>query len=162
MNPDERTLEAIQLGARLRKLRTDRNLSLEDVSRAFGGAIKAVVLSSYERGDRMMSAIRCLELARLYNVPASVILEPEVRMAPAASKTLMVDLRKLRSTYNQSLAIAPFISRIITKRGDWNGEVLSLRTGDIETMGHILGLENYQARALLEERKVLFIGQDQI
>src|SRR5690606_22454217 len=57
--------EALQraLGARLREARRARGLTLQDVEERSGGRWKAVVIGSYERGDRAVSAARLTELA---------------------------------------------------------------------------------------------------
>ena len=51
------------LGARLRAVRAQQHLSLQGVERKSGGRWKAVVVGSYERGDRAVSVQRLAELA---------------------------------------------------------------------------------------------------
>src|SRR6185437_6250726 len=65
------------LGARLRAIRAQQHLSLHGVERKSGGRWKAVVVGSYERGDRAVSVQRLAELAGFYGVPVSELLPTE-------------------------------------------------------------------------------------
>src|SRR4051812_538539 len=65
------------LGARLRAIRMQQHLSLHGVERKSGGKWKAVVVGSYERGDRAVSVQRLAELAAFYGVPVGDLLPPE-------------------------------------------------------------------------------------
>ena len=65
------------LGARLRDVRQREGLSLQRVEQRSGGRWKAVVVGSYERGDRAVTVQKLAELARFYGVPMSLQLPPE-------------------------------------------------------------------------------------
>src|SRR5919205_1648912 len=65
------------LGARLRAVRMQQHLSLHGVERKSSGRWKAVVVGSYERGDRAVSVQRLAELADFYGVPVSDLLPPD-------------------------------------------------------------------------------------
>ena len=65
------------LGARLRAIRMQQHLSLHGVERKSGGKWKAVVVGSYERGDRAVSVQRLADLADFYGVPVSDLLPPD-------------------------------------------------------------------------------------
>src|SRR5438309_11256437 len=65
------------LGTRLRAIRMQQHLSLHGVERKSGGKWKAVVVGSYERGDRAVSVQRLAELADFYGVPVSDLLPPD-------------------------------------------------------------------------------------
>ena len=65
------------LGARLRAIRAQQHLSLHGVERKSGGRWKAVVVGSYERGDRAVSVQRLAELAEFYGVPVGELLPRE-------------------------------------------------------------------------------------
>jgi transcriptional regulator with XRE-family HTH domain len=62
---------ALALGARLRAIRVQQGLSLHGVEDKSQGRWKAVVVGSYERGDRAVTALRLSELAAFYRVPVS-------------------------------------------------------------------------------------------
>src|SRR5256885_15136899 len=62
------------LGARLRAIRTQQGLSLHGVEEKSRGRWKAVVVGSYERGDRAVTVQRLAELADFYGVPVAELL----------------------------------------------------------------------------------------
>src|SRR5919202_6502453 len=62
------------LGARLRAIRTQQGLSLHGVEKKSKGRWKAVVVGSYERGDRAVTVQKLAELAEFYGVPVSELL----------------------------------------------------------------------------------------
>ncbi|HEY8728011.1 MAG TPA: helix-turn-helix transcriptional regulator, partial [Acidothermaceae bacterium] len=62
------------LGARLRAIRTQQGLSLHGVEEKSRGRWKAVVVGSYERGDRAVTVQRLAELADFYSVPVAELL----------------------------------------------------------------------------------------
>ena len=86
------------LGARLRAIRTQQGLSLHGVEEKSEGRWKAVVVGSYERGDRAVTVQRLAELADFYGVPVQALL-PDA--APTGSSEpppkLVLDLERLQS-----------------------------------------------------------------
>src|SRR5438477_11110429 len=62
------------LGAKLRGIRQQQGLSLYGVERKSGGRWKAVVVGSYERGDRAVTVARLAEQAEFYGVPIGELL----------------------------------------------------------------------------------------
>ncbi len=70
------------IGERLREARRSVGLSLAGVERESGGRFKAVVVGSYERGDRAISVARLLDLADLYRLPAVELLPAAERADP--------------------------------------------------------------------------------
>lgn len=149
---------------RLRKLRKERGWSLADVESISGGAIKAVVLGSYERSDRALSVKRAIELANLYSVPLSHLLS-EPRNAPASigSRQIVIDLRRARKSSSVDAALKngkfeifmTFISWIASQRSDWNGEVMSLRQSDLSILGLLLFLNQNEVLTWLESKELL-------
>src|SRR5215468_988372 len=84
------------LGARLRAIRTQQGLSLHGVEKKSKGRWKAVVVGSYERGDRAVTVQKLAELAEFYGVPVSELL-PEGRQ-PAGGEPatrLVIDLERM-------------------------------------------------------------------
>ena len=65
---------AKSLGARLRSIRQQQGLSLQGVEEKSSGRWKAVVVGSYERGDRAVTVSRLAELADFYRVPVAELL----------------------------------------------------------------------------------------
>ena len=133
------TQESIAI--RIRKLRKDRGWSLADIERKSRGRFKAVVLGSYERGDRALSVKRAIDLATLYSVPLHYLLaEPEIEVKERR-KALILDLRRVRTadrSDEKTGILINFLSWISNQRNDWNGEVMSLRNSDLSLLGLIL------------------------
>src|SRR5215470_6305272 len=77
-NPTMPSDYAKTLGARLRAIRTQQGLSLHGVEEKSRGRWKAVVVGSYERGDRSVTVQKLAELADFYGVPVSELLPGDV------------------------------------------------------------------------------------
>ena len=128
------------LGSRLRAIRTQQGLSLHGVEEKSQGRWKAVVVGSYERGDRAVTVQRLSELADFYGVPVSELL-PEGGPAASAAEPaprLVIDLEQLSSVpQQQSAPLARYAATIQSQRGDYNGRVLSIRQEDLRSLAVI-------------------------
>jgi transcriptional regulator with XRE-family HTH domain len=127
------------LGARLRAIRTQQGLSLHGVEEKSDGRWKAVVVGSYERGDRAVTVQRLAELADFYGVPVSELL-PETSPAAATEPAprLVIDLEKLQAVPAEKAGpLARYAATIQAQRGDYNGKVLSVRQDDLRTLAVI-------------------------
>jgi transcriptional regulator with XRE-family HTH domain len=82
---DEGKAYAFALGGKLREVRRGAGLSLEGVEVKSGGRWKAVVVGSYERGDRALSVPRLAELADFYQVPAAELLPDAAGSVPQSA-----------------------------------------------------------------------------
>src|SRR5438309_7387186 len=78
---------ARRVGERLRAIRKQKGLSLQEVEGASSQEFKASVLGAYERGERSISVPRLQRLARFYNVPVDQLLPREVGPEPTWSQT---------------------------------------------------------------------------
>src|SRR4051795_9578676 len=65
---------AVKVGSRLRAIRKQKRLSLQEVESASSQEFKASVLGAYERGERAISVPRLQRLAKFYNVPVDQLL----------------------------------------------------------------------------------------
>jgi transcriptional regulator with XRE-family HTH domain len=127
------------LGARLRAIRTQQGLSLHGVEEKSQGRWKAVVVGSYERGDRAVTVQRLSELAEFYGVPVSELL-PEGNPTTASEPTakLIIDLEQLSTVpADKSAPLARYAATIQSQRGDYNGRVLSIRQEDLRSLAVI-------------------------
>lgn len=133
-----------RLGARLRAIRQQQRLSLSAVQELSGGRWKAVVVGSYERGDRALTVARLAELAAFYNVPIAEIVPP-ASVAPAGNRpgaagasTVVLDLHALRALPVQTAGpLTRFANAIQDQRQDYNNRVLSLRREDLRALAII-------------------------
>lgn len=142
-SPDEPAIEnasyAKALGARLRAVRMQQHLSLHGVERKSGGKWKAVVVGSYERGDRAVSVQRLAELAEFYGVPVSDLLPPQDGLggggsAPSLNR-IVLNLDKIVALTDPSAQILQrFASSIQRQRGVIGIRSLSVRNDDIRTL----------------------------
>src|SRR5437763_1188762 len=84
------------LGARLRAIRTQQGLSLHGVEEKSRGRWKAVVVGSYERGDRSVTVQKLAELAEFYGVPVSELLPGDAAPTPLTpAPKLVIDLERM-------------------------------------------------------------------
>ena len=127
------------LGSRLRAIRTQQGLSLHGVEERSNGRWKAVVVGSYERGDRAVTVQRLAELADFYGVPVQALLPDG---APSGSSEppprLVLDLERLMNVPAEKAGpLARYAQTIQTQRGDYNGRVLSIRADDLRSLAVI-------------------------
>src|SRR5881628_3976545 len=97
---------ARRVGERLRAIRKQKGLSLQEVEGASSQEFKASVLGAYERGERSISVPRLQRLAIFYGVPVDHLLprlgpEPADDGGEAASEAatapLCIDLEALEA-----------------------------------------------------------------
>jgi len=126
------------VGRRLRAVRAQQRLSLHGVERKSGGKWKAVVVGSYERGDRAVTFARLAELAEFYGVPlGELLLHGSERSNGPAEETgaLVLDLRELHHvTAEDAAPLIRYAHSIQWQRGDYGNRVLSIRGEDIRLL----------------------------
>jgi transcriptional regulator with XRE-family HTH domain len=130
-----------EVGVRLRAVRRQRRLSLDDVERTSGGRWSASAIGAYERGFRNLSLPRLQELASFYDVPMSMLLgEVDVRETPDdrfGPGKIVLDLVALEA-HDDAAPILRYAKSIVLDRGDWNGRVLSVRRDDVRALASML------------------------
>jgi transcriptional regulator with XRE-family HTH domain len=129
------------VGERLRSIRRQRGLSLQDVQRITEGEFKAAVLGAYERGERSLSVPRLHRLAEFYAVPVTQVLPPDEGAGLGASPGVgvTIDLNKLESlSGNDAVVFERFLRSIQMQRQDFNGRVLSIRRDDLRMLAALL------------------------
>lgn len=136
-----------RLGQRLRDIRNQQAMTLQDVEDASDGQWKAVVIGAYERGDRAISAVKLADLAGFYGVPVRELLpEPDADALPDAMADarppVKLDLAKLLADdASQHLRpISRYARTIQQRRGDYNGRVLTLRDDDVRALSVVFGV----------------------
>ena len=130
------------VGKRLRSIRKQRGLSLQDVQRLSDQEFKAAVLGAYERGERSLSLPRLQRLAGFYGVPVGQLLPSEESDTPAVAPPaggLTIDLNRVENLSGQdSVVVERFLRGIQMLRQDFNGKVLTIRSNDLRTLAMLL------------------------
>jgi transcriptional regulator with XRE-family HTH domain len=130
-----------EVGVRLRAVRRQRRLSLDDVERSSGGRWSASAIGAYERGFRNLSLPRLQELASFYDVPMAMLLgEVDVRETPddrPGPGKIVLDLVALEGR-DEAAPVLRYARSIVLDRGDWNGRVLSVRRDDVRALSTML------------------------
>jgi transcriptional regulator with XRE-family HTH domain len=140
------------VGKRLRSIRKQRGLSLQDVQRLSEQEFKAAVLGAYERGERSLSLPRLHRLAAFFSVPVGQLLpneDKETRSIPAPAGGLTIDLNRVEALSGpDSVVVERFLRGIQMLRQDFNGKVLTIRSNDLRTLALLLD----QSEAVFAER----------
>ena len=152
------------LGARLRAIRNQQGLSLQGVEDKSHGRWKAVVVGSYERGDRAVTVQRLSELAVFYGVPVSELLpDPRPSSAVTTNTKIVLNLESLGSLpADEAGPLARYASTIQAQRHDYNGKVLSIRTEDLKSLAIIYDMSPDELTSRLIEWGVLSPGMEGI
>lgn len=154
-----------RVGERLRAIRRQKGLSLQDVEAVSEQEFKASVLGAYERGERAISVPRLQRLAQVYDVPVDQLLP----LADEHGDDVVIDLtgRTARLEGDGALTLdlaamqqlggseADMLSRYVrmiqVQRQDFNGRVLTVRRDDLRAIACILGVPTDRARARLQQ-----------
>ena len=137
---------------RIRLIRESRHLTLIQAARLSNGELTAIALGSYERGDRSVSARKLISIAQLYEVPISELFEESKKYM--VEERISIDIRKILTTSSPAgEKITSVIRNIARMRGDWNGEVISLRAHDINNFEIFTGLSSEEINEVLRENK---------
>jgi len=151
-----------KVGERLRLIRRQKKLSLQEVEAQSSQEFKASVLGAYERGERAISVPRLHRLARFYRVPVDQLLpfdeetDPEDEAAPRRENHFdggaKIDLTRLEQLGDtQAETLARYLRMIQVQRQDFNGRVLTVRRDDMRAIAAILGVGEELADKKLDE-----------
>ena len=140
------------LNTRMRLIRESRHLTLVQAAKLSKGKISAIALGSYERGDRAVSAGKLITIANLYEVPISELFEAPRNFMP--EERISIDIRRILTTSNPAAQkITEVLRNIARMRGDWNGEVISLRGQDVNNFQVFTGLTTEQIQQVVNDYK---------
>jgi transcriptional regulator with XRE-family HTH domain len=146
-----------KVGERLRAIRRQKGLSLQDVESGSHQEFKASVLGAYERGERAISVPRLQRLARFYAVPVDQLLPREefdghgpvvdlTETARDSHRSVTIDLMRLRDLESAtSQMLVRYLQMIQVQRQDFNGRVLTVRHDDLRAIACILDTSLDQA-----------------
>lgn len=147
----------VAVGSRLRGIRKQKGLSLQDVEAESEQEFKASVLGAYERGERSLSLPRMQRLASFYGVPADQLLPPGDRPARGGvsswpSSGVTIDLSRIEEADESTAGlIEQFLRSIQVMRQDFNGRVLTIRNNDLRLLAGLLGTNEDSLRSILIE-----------
>jgi transcriptional regulator with XRE-family HTH domain len=166
---------AEKVGGRLRAIRRQKRLSLQDVEAASSQEFKASVLGAYERGERAISVPRLQRLARFYRVPVDQLLPgddgPDFGSRPGDGEVLIdlterergggrpikLDLGSVEGVPGQEgQMLARYLRMIQVQRGDFNGRVLTVRRDDLRAIACILDVAPDNAIERLNQLDLLY------
>jgi transcriptional regulator with XRE-family HTH domain len=168
----EATEYARRVGERLRAIRRQKRLSLQEAEELSEQEFKASVLGAYERGERAISVPRLHRLAAVYQVPVDQLLprdpgDPRADgtyvdltgpIAPAPRK-IVIDLGRLDDIGGPTgEMLRRYLAMIQVQRQDFNGRVLTIRRDDLRAIACILDTPPDQATERLEQLGLLFQG----
>ncbi len=152
------------IGERLRNIRQQKNLSLNEVEQQSEDEFKASVLGAYERGERSISVIRLDRLAQFYGVTVDQLLPRDPRrvedkqLATGAPTKLRIDVTKLLQLKDDKFKLlASFLRLIQVQRQDFNGKVITVREHDIRAIAVMLDVSVDRVGTVLAELDLLFV-----
>ena len=158
----------ILVGERIRSIRKQKRLSLQEVESRSEAEFKASVLGAYERADRAISVPRLQRLAIFYNVPVDQLLPGEDALneltessfsstdSDLNDRSIVIALTKLSdSTAPESAVIDRYLKIIQVKRQDFNGRVLTIRRDDLQALAAIIGTTVEEAPQRLDDLNLL-------
>jgi transcriptional regulator with XRE-family HTH domain len=166
---DQPNQYGLQLGRRLRAIRRQKGLSLQDVEAQSSSEFKASALGAYERGERAISVPRLQRLARFYHVPVDQLLPTEQpppdpdsegrgrrrsRANPAAVTIDLDQARRLDSP--EGMMLNHYLETIQVERQDFNGKMLTIRRDDLRALACIFQTTSEEIGDLLAGMGLLY------
>jgi transcriptional regulator with XRE-family HTH domain len=141
-----------RVGERLRAIRRQKRLSLQDVEAQSSQEFKASVLGAYERGERAISVPRLERLALFYQVPIDQLLPRTTSVGSASGvvdlterggrQGVTLDLTQLDNVVGpEGEMLTRYLAMIQVQRQDFNGRVLTVRQDDLRAVACILGVD---------------------
>jgi transcriptional regulator with XRE-family HTH domain len=157
----ERERRYVELvGEKLRRLRQQRGLSLQDVCAQSGGSFVVSTLSAYERGKRSLSLERLYELAAIYGQSPMSILDveddSELQSTLSHSQPLRIRLKSLdQLTAEERRPLETYLTFLRELRNDPAQETLTIRKDDLAYLAGLYGVRPQALKEYLEREGVL-------
>jgi transcriptional regulator with XRE-family HTH domain len=127
---------------------------MQRVSELSRGRFKPSSIGGWERGEREISLQRFCELAEIYAVPPDRLLDEALdAMSPQNREEVVIDLTRLPLLEGEEpelLRVAEFVHGVRARRGDYLGEILTLRSGDLDEIALGTSMKPGTLRSLLE------------
>ncbi len=156
------------VGERLRSIRRQKRLSLNEVEAESNEEFKASVLGAYERGERAISVPRLERLANFYGVSIDQLLPRDPMRVesnqPGSSGTtkIRIDVAKL-SLFPEAKfqMLERFLRMIQVQRQDFNGKVITVRAHDTRAIAVMLDIPVDEVAPHLEQLGLIFVPPSQ-
>lgn len=169
---------ARRVGQRIRLIRKQKGLSLQEVELTSSEEFKASVLGAYERGERAISVPRLQRLAKFYNVPVDQLLPQDDAAFGAALRDgevvdltessdgdptpprgirrdddrMSIDLTRLQAiAADEREMLTRYLGMIQVQRQDFNGRVLTIRNDDLRAIACLFDTSTDIMRRRLSE-----------
>jgi transcriptional regulator with XRE-family HTH domain len=158
---EERERRYVELvGEKLRRLRQDRGLSLQEVCERSGGSFVVSTLSAYERGKRSLSLERLYELAAIYGQSPMSILDveddPEFQRTLSRNGPLRIRLESLEKlTPEERRPLETYLAFLRELRNDPARDMLTIRKDDLSYLSGLYGIRPQALKEYLEKEGVL-------
>jgi transcriptional regulator with XRE-family HTH domain len=155
---DKRYAELV--GEKLRRMRQDRGLSLQEVCSRSGDSFVVSTLSAYERGKRSLSLERLCELASIYGQSPMSILDieddPEFQRTLASNGPLRIRLESLEKLApEERRPLETYLSFLRQLRNDPARDMLTLRKEDLAYLSGLYGVRPQALKDYLEREGIL-------
>jgi transcriptional regulator with XRE-family HTH domain len=155
---DKRYAELV--GEKLRRMRQDRGLSLQEVCERSGGSFVVSTLSAYERGKRSLSLERLCELAEIYGQSPMSLLDIEGDAGFPRSATGNAPLRiRLdcldRLAEQERKPLETYLTFLRELRNDPARDMLTIRKEDLAYLSALYGVRPQALRDYLEKEGIL-------
>jgi transcriptional regulator with XRE-family HTH domain len=148
------------VGEKLRRMRQERGLSLQEVCTRSGGSFVVSTLSAYERGKRSLSLERLSELAAIYGQSPMSVLDLDSDSGFHRSATGGTPLR-MQLDHLDNLSpeerrpLESYLAFLRELRNDPAREVLTIRKDDLAYLSALYGMRPQSLKDYLEKEGVL-------
>jgi transcriptional regulator with XRE-family HTH domain len=137
---------SVEIGRAIRHVRIASGFTLRDAARASGGRFKPSSIAGYERGERAITVQRFCDLADVYGTDPSRLLAG-ILLAARGETSIGIDVSALDELVPEAATLREFADRVRALREAPEGDVISLRTADLEVIARAFG---HDRRELLD------------
>lgn len=148
-------LDLLRLGERLREVRRRYGWTRADVQNLSQGRWTATALGTYERGERMMSAVGLVALADFYRASAADLIDaaPIDIAAPPPDELVVIDIKRLYQSGKWEL-LETFVSAVQQARSGPQRRLVALRTRELPRLAAVHNLPVDRFLAMLGEEGI--------
>ncbi len=148
------------VGEKLRRIRQDRGLSLQEVCSRSGDSFVVSTLSAYERGKRSLSLERLYELASIYGQSPVSILdiedEPDFQRTLTNNTPLRIRLESLEKlSPEERRPLETYLAFLRQLRNDPARDLLTIRREDLTYLSGLYGMRPQALKDYLEREGIL-------